>query len=222
MESLITWREPNEFIDFKSTKYCAYIDSNRNVILSKTLCDENGVIKFKNQLLTCRQLKLWYNISDRYSLHAIFENGEVEIINTLKNKPTLKLLKFSEPILKIDEFTYTKTLITLSVSGTLKFNGSVILANLTIIDFKVFYKKLVLYHRDGSIKLYSVDRSNEKSIKITCCETPAIQLVNDNLYNIKHLLFVLDVLLLSLYSGEIVCSTHFELIKKLYTTVSLK
>lgn len=224
MQTIVTWYKNS---DESIIDYCAYITSDGTVNLSKTLKNANGPIKFKNQLLTCKQLEV-FHVSDEIRLHVLFENGDVETIITYLNETECKLftLEFEEPILKFDTYStdYDDMFITLSTSGTIRFDNKIIISDTSIINFQVAYKRLILFYNNDIIKLYSIDYFNINSIKLVeDADSLHVKLMTENIYNVNHIFFYFDVLVLSLMSGEIVCSTEYSIIKSTnyYTIIKI-
>lgn len=222
MQDFVTWHEEvydddnGDFI--QSIDYCAYIDTTQHVILSKTLCNENDIIKFKNELLVCKQLMIHCN--EHITLFALFENGVIETITT---NPYAKLntfplnylpgsLTYNEPILKMD--IYNNIVCTISTLGVLRIRNTIVLIDTNVIDFKIFNNKVVVFYINGDIELYLIDTSIKDLIKFTLVKSGLdFNLITKHKHAIKHLFFYKNILVLSLHTNEIICSIDFEVVK---------
>lgn len=220
MQSLVLWHD----VGF----YCAYIDSNQYINLSKTFCDQYGPIKFRNEGVTCKQLITIYDKTDSYIiLYALFTNGQIETITTNSRNELaceLNYLELNANIIKIEE--YFQMICMLTSTGEIIIDNKIVIVDAKLVDFKIFDTRLLVIHSDNSIHMYEItlDTVNLILSKIDLDTTISDNLPQINSVDSMQVIFYKNIGVLRLDDGEIACSSSFDVIKKTayYTIIKIK
>lgn len=212
MQYLLEWEL--SYLDTGHINYCAYVDSDGYVNLSKTVKNEFGTIQFKNQEITCKQLLVLYGeTKTSCNLFTCFTNGEVEaIFFEIGSNCILTTLDLNDDVIKLD--SYDNKLCTLTSNGSIRYDNTTVLSDPEITDFKIFDNYLFVWYVNSNIKLYNI--SNDMGILTLELNDNTVysKLLNEFTAFIQTLFFCKDVLVLGLCNGDIACSKHYEIIKK--------
>lgn len=212
MQYYETWCNNTDDVQ-KIISWHAYLDSTKNVILSKNIRNENGILQFENSGVPCKQLHKSHTSSE---LYALFENGKIEVITTYEDtydNCTIKSLNLLEDIIVIKQYKFD--IWTLSSTGTIAIGGNTMFMDSDIINIDIFTDILILFYNNNEISAVRiVDHSKKSSIDISFTECFVYdEMLKKNKGFIKSVWFCWDVMLLVLHSGEVLCTHTYEGLK---------